>query len=257
MRVRTAQRAALVVAILFAGVLLFTTAAFASAAPSVRSISPCSGTTKGGTLITILGANFQTGATVTIGGLPLANLTVHSGSIQGTTPAHLAGGADVVVTNPDGQHATIQALLHNQGFEAGKSQWILSGTGSATVMNSVNNAHNGTYYAEISSSQGERTQFFAANSSEEPVYFPVSPGDILTYGGWAYRVSGDGRARWVVEITDSEKRNPIYVGASPGNVGNAQWELQQSSYTVSRGMAFVRLYCEVSFSTMPSVARFD
>ena len=258
MFLRTAQRAAQVVVVFLAGIFLFTTFAFASAPPSLRSVSPSSGTSNGGTPITILGANFQAGATATIGGLPLVNVTIQGGSIQGITPAHLAGGADIVITNPDGQHATARALLHNQGFEAGAAQWVLSGSGSATVVNSVSNAHNGTYYAELSSSDGERTQFFAASgTTEEPVYFPVSPGDILTFGGWAYRVSGDGRARWVVEVTDAEKRNPIYVGAAPGNVANAQWELQQSTYTISRGMAFVRLYCEVNFSTVPSVARFD
>lgn len=257
MRVRTAQRAALVVAAFLAGAGLFMSPVFASTPPGIRSISPSSGTTNGGTLVTIFGSNFQSGATATIGGLPLTNLTVHSGSIQGTTTAHVAGGADVVVTNPDGQNAVVRALLHNQGFEAGRAQWVLSGAGSATVVNGFSNAHSGTSFAELSSSPGEMAQFFAANSDEEPVYFPVSPGDILSFGGWAYRVSGNGRARWVVEITNAEKRNPIYIGAAPGNVGNEQWELQQSTYTVSRGMAFVRLYCEVSFTTVPSVARFD
>jgi phospholipase C len=256
MCLRTAQKAALAVALLSLGIFLCTTPAFAAAAPSIRSISPGSGTSNGGTVVTILGANFQAGATVTIGGLPLAYPSVQSGSIQGITPAHLAGGADIVVTNPDGQHTTVKALLHNQGFEAGSAQWILSGTGSATVVNSLSNAHNGTYYAELNSSEGEKPQFFAA-SGEEPEYFPVRPGDVLTFGGWAYRVSGDGRARWAVEISDAEKRNPIYIGAAPSNVGNAQWELQQTAYTVPAGMAFVRLYCEIAFNTVPAVARFD
>src|SRR5208282_4007130 len=258
MCLRTARKAAVAVAIFLAGAVLFTPAAFAGAPPSIRSISPSSGTSSGGTLVTIVGSNFQSGATATVGGLPLTHLTVHSGSIQGITSAHVAGGADVVVINPDGQHTMVKALLHNQGFEAGTSQWILSGTGSATVVNSSTNAHSGTFYAELTAPAGERTQFFAANASdEEPVYFPVNPGDVLTFGGWAYRVSGNGRARWTVEISDAEKRNPIYVGAAPDNVAAEQWELQQSTYTVSRGMAFVRLYCEITLNTVPSVARFD
>src|SRR5882762_10664318 len=96
--------------------------------PTISSIVPASGTSAGGTRVTIQGSNFQTGATATIGGLALSNLVVQSNSIQGTTPAHVAGGAEVVVTNPGGQSSVFKALLHNQGFEAGSTEWLFFGT---------------------------------------------------------------------------------------------------------------------------------
>ncbi|HEY8745291.1 MAG TPA: malectin domain-containing carbohydrate-binding protein, partial [Chloroflexota bacterium] len=79
-------------------------------APTVTAISPTSGSTAGGTAVTISGTNFVGGATVSIGGSAASGVTVvNSGSITATTPAHSAGSADVVVTNPDAQTGTLAA----------------------------------------------------------------------------------------------------------------------------------------------------
>src|SRR5438132_9030505 len=79
-------------------------AAMSDPAPTISSISPVSGTSNGGKLITINGTNFLSGATASIGGLALTGVTVVSSSkITGTTQAHVAGFADVVVTNTDNQ----------------------------------------------------------------------------------------------------------------------------------------------------------
>jgi phospholipase C len=230
--------------------------ASASSAPFIKTISPNWGSTNGGTVITISGSDFESGAEVTVGGVPLTNLTVKSGSIQGTTPAHVAGGADLVVTNPGGLHAAVKALLHNQSFESGTTQWLFVGSGSATVATNASNAHAGASYVELDSSPGERPQLFAANNSETQ-YYPVKPGDVVTFGGWAYRVAGNGLARWSIEITDANHHDPIYIGSSPDNVINQQWDLQQSQFTVPSGKAFVRIYCEIHANTVASAARFD
>ncbi|HTM89353.1 MAG TPA: IPT/TIG domain-containing protein [Terriglobales bacterium] len=77
-------------------------------APGVSSISPTSGPTNGGTAVTISGSNFAAGATVTLGGTSATNVTVvSSASITATTPAHATGTVNVVVTNTDGQSATL------------------------------------------------------------------------------------------------------------------------------------------------------
>ena len=71
-------------------------------APTVSGVSPNSGSTAGGTSVTISGTNFVNGATVTIGGTAATNVAVNSGTtITATTPAHAAGVVNVVVTNPD------------------------------------------------------------------------------------------------------------------------------------------------------------
>jgi hypothetical protein len=75
--------------------------------PSVTGVTPGSGTTSGGTAITISGSNFVAGATVTLGGTPATGVSVvNAFTINATTPAHAAGAVDVVVTNPDGRSGT-------------------------------------------------------------------------------------------------------------------------------------------------------
>jgi phosphatidylserine/phosphatidylglycerophosphate/cardiolipin synthase-like enzyme len=85
----------------------FTTAGSAPA-PSVSGINPNTGTTAGGTSVTITGANFQSGATVSIGGTAATGVVVSNvTTITATTPAHTAGAVNVVVTNPDNQSGTL------------------------------------------------------------------------------------------------------------------------------------------------------
>ncbi len=80
------------------------------AAPKATAVLPASGPAAGGTQLTITGANFSSGAKVTIGGVPAISVqTVTSTSIIATTPARAAGPADVdiEVANPDGQKAVL------------------------------------------------------------------------------------------------------------------------------------------------------
>ena len=72
--------------------------------PTVSSVAPNSGTTAGGTAVTITGTNFVAGATVNFGSTAATNVVVVSGtSITATTPAGGAGAVTVTVTDPGGQ----------------------------------------------------------------------------------------------------------------------------------------------------------
>jgi len=67
--------------------------------PTVSSVSPNSGSTAGGTAVTITGTNFAAGAAVTLGGTAATNVAVVSGTqITATTPAGSAGAVTVTVT---------------------------------------------------------------------------------------------------------------------------------------------------------------
>ena len=89
---------------------LFMVNAVVAQAPSVTAINPTSGSTAGGTSVTLTGANFVSGATVKFGGVAATNVNVSSSTtITATTPAHAAGVVDVVVTNPDAQLGTLTA----------------------------------------------------------------------------------------------------------------------------------------------------
>lgn len=73
-------------------------------APAMSKVSPPNGTVSGGTQITVTGTNFQSGATVLVGG-QAASIVSTSGttSITAVTPAGTAGTSPVMVVNPDGQ----------------------------------------------------------------------------------------------------------------------------------------------------------
>jgi plastocyanin len=76
----------------------------AASAPTVTAVSPALGATSGGLGVTITGTGFVNGAGVSIGGVAATSVAFQSAtSLSAMTPAHAAGGADVVVTNPDGQ----------------------------------------------------------------------------------------------------------------------------------------------------------
>ncbi len=113
-------------------------------APTVTILTPNSGSTAGGTAVTIAGTNFVAGATVTFGGIAATGVTVVSPtSITATTPAHAAGAVNVVVTNPDTQSGTfpngftytvsnpaptVTSLTPTSGSTAGGTAVTISGT---------------------------------------------------------------------------------------------------------------------------------
>jgi hypothetical protein len=85
--------------------------------PTVSAVTPSFGPTAGGTLATIVGTNFQNGATVTFDGLAATNVTfVNSSTITAVTPADSAGTVDVLVSNPGPQTGTLSnGFLYQDG----------------------------------------------------------------------------------------------------------------------------------------------
>jgi len=107
---------------------------YTSPAPTVTAISPVSGTTAGGTAVTITGTGFLTGATVTLGGTAATNVTVASAtSITATTPAHAAGPVNVVVTNTDTQSGTLTNGYTYSTSSGGSISFVQSNTGPPTI----------------------------------------------------------------------------------------------------------------------------
>ena len=83
-------------------------AVYGLTAPTLTTDSPTSGPTTGGTSVTLTGQNFASGATVTFGGAAATSVVVVSATqITAKTPPHAQGTVNVVVTNLDGQNATL------------------------------------------------------------------------------------------------------------------------------------------------------
>jgi hypothetical protein len=71
--------------------------------PVVTSVVPVSGSTNGGTPISVAGAGFDSAASLTFDGIPATGVVVtNDTTIMARTPAHAAGSVDVRVRNPDG-----------------------------------------------------------------------------------------------------------------------------------------------------------
>jgi hypothetical protein len=75
-----------------------------STAPTVGAVNPASGSTAGGTQVTVSGTNFSPGASVTFGGTAAEGVSVTGATtITCKTPSHSSGSVAVQVTNQGGQ----------------------------------------------------------------------------------------------------------------------------------------------------------
>lgn len=74
--------------------------AYGSRPPEIWTLYPNFGSVNGGTPVTVIGDGFLSGATATLGGVPLENVTVVSDRmLHGTSGARLAGLVEVTVRN--------------------------------------------------------------------------------------------------------------------------------------------------------------
>lgn len=78
-------------------------------APEVTGLSPNSGTTAGGTVVTLTGTDLNGATAITFGGTPATGVTCSATSCTATAPAHAAGTVDVRVTTPGGTSAITPA----------------------------------------------------------------------------------------------------------------------------------------------------
>jgi PGF-pre-PGF domain-containing protein len=127
--------------------------------PTFVSIAPTSGMTTGGTTVTINGTNLiganSGGVTgnVTIGGSLATIISVVSGSITATTPAHAAGTVDIVINTPNGTATgtgvysygvppVFTSIVPTSGTTAGGTPITITGTNLAGTTNSGASIYN-------------------------------------------------------------------------------------------------------------------
>jgi hypothetical protein len=78
---------------------------------SIGTISPASAPAAGGTILTIRGSGFQSGATTTIGGKSAATTLVDMNTLTVITPPLTAGPQQILITNPSGDSYALDAAF--------------------------------------------------------------------------------------------------------------------------------------------------
>ncbi|HKT69833.1 MAG TPA: IPT/TIG domain-containing protein, partial [Terriglobales bacterium] len=190
-----------------------------SPAPTVSSVSPSSGSTNGGTGVTITGTNFSAGATVTFGGTTASNVNLVSGtSITATTPAHAAGAVTVTVTNTDGQSGTlpnaftyvsptptVSSVSPNSGSTNGGTSVTITGTNFAAGATVAFGGTAATSVTVVSGTQiNATTPAHAAGAVNVVVTNTGGPSGTLT-NGFTYSSSTSS------QITFVQVNNPTTV----------------------------------------------
>jgi hypothetical protein len=198
-------------------------------APTVTGISPNSGTTAGGTSVTITGSNF-TGATgVTIGGTAATSVVVVSStSITAMTPAGSAGTASVLVTTAGGTNSantlytyltptpapTVTGISPSSGTTAGGTSVTVTGTNftgatgvtiggtaatsftvnSATQITATSPAGTGTVDVTVTTVGGTSATAAADRFTYfgAPTVTSVSPASGPAAGGGSVTITGTG-----------------------------------------------------------------
>ena len=110
--------------------------------PVITSLTPSTVLISGGDSVTINGTDFNASSTVSLGGVPISQVTfISSTTINIVAPVHDPGAVDVVLTNPDGQTATllngliymgnlpvISSIIPVSGPSAGGTKVVITGT---------------------------------------------------------------------------------------------------------------------------------
>lgn len=161
---------------------------------TVASVSPTTGPATGGTVVTVLGAGFNSGSWVTFNGIPARSTTVlGSSQIVATTPSGMSGAVTVEVTQIGGLAAALPA-----GFTATGSAPTpppvappvtppVSG-GSGTFATAPIFSTNGQALVIFSGGSVDQLEAFATSSSAKGVWVQDSTGayQLLVVGGPAF-----------------------------------------------------------------------
>ena len=192
--------------------------------PSISAVFPNAGPEAGGVAVTIVGMNFSTATNVTFGGIAATSFMVDSETqITATTPAGVAGLADVVVATAGGTATaanayayvsvpTIASVSPAAGQEVGGTIVTVTGTNftgatavtfggtpatsftvsSATQIQATAPAGTGTVDVAVATAGGEATSAGAYTYVPAPTIASVSPTAGSEAGGTLVTITGTG-----------------------------------------------------------------
>ena len=201
---------------------------YVTPAPTVTGVAPNSGTTAGGTSVTITGTNFTGATAVKFGVTAATSFTVNSATqITATSPAGSAGAVDITVTTPGGTSATgaadqftyvtpaptVSGVAPNSGTTAGGTSVTITGTNftgatavtiggnaatsvtvvSATIITVITPAHAaGAADVAVTTAGGtsSMSNAFTFVTLTQPTITSISPNRGPSTGGTSVTISG-------------------------------------------------------------------
>jgi hypothetical protein len=196
--------------------------------PTVSAVSPSSGPAAGGTVVTVTGAGFASGATVDFGASAATGVTVTSAtSLTATSPAG-TGTVDVTVTTAGGTSATTTA---DQFSYLGSSAPVVSAVGGLADVQG-----NGANSLSVSpKSQGDALVLSVKVSSATATVTSVTGGGATA---WARLVSFQDNASRDLELwlgtVGTAGASTVAVGFS-SSVGSDNVELTAQEFTAGLG----------------------
>ncbi len=191
--------------------------------PKVTAIEPSNGADAGGTVVTITGEHFTSGATVKIGGVSATSVTVGSEStITAITPPGSAGAADVVVTvtslsgtlaggftylAPVDAAVTFTVFNHTAGRLGGWTATLPSGTTVTLSMDAL---------GEVVDDDGNVVQAAVPVDSADPQRLVIRRGFAAGRVGEFVAASTAGSVSFQVPIADRVSYDVFVMNAANG-----------------------------------------
>jgi hypothetical protein len=213
-----------------------------TAAPTVTGVSPTSGSTAGGTSVTVTGTNFTGATAVTFGGVAASSFTVNSStSITATSPAQPVGTIDICVTTPSGTSAVGSA--DHFSFTAASAPTVTSlGTSSGSNLGGISVTITGTNFtgatgvffggvAAASFTVSSSTSITATSPAQAAGTYDVT---IATYSATSATASGD---RYTATLASA----PTVTAVSPtsgSTAGGTSVTLTGTNFTGATGVFF-------------------
>ena len=206
--------------------------------PTISSVTPSSGTPSGGTPITIVGTNFVSGATVTIGGLAATSVVlVSSTMITAVTPPGTLGTiASVLVTTIDGtsaanSNATYAYSATPVNITITTSQTILRINQTATITFTLSASSTNFVLADVVVTGGTLSNFSGSGTLYTATYTPpvatYTTGSIyVPVNAFTDAYGTQSNPSNVVSTIINTIAPPLMASTSISGTGNAQTGIQ-------------------------------
>jgi hypothetical protein len=151
--------------------------------PTVTGLSPNSGPTAGGTVVTITGTGFTGASAVSFGSIPAANFTVNSDtSITATAPPGLARTIEVTVTTLGSTSVSVPITAGDYTYQAPACTTTITGTNATplTVTSGLTCLVNATQNGQITVAPG--AGLTVTDSTVHGTVTATNPSEIIYCG---------------------------------------------------------------------------